>query len=118
MSMVDTAQYLILMAACLLVTLPLELVFAARVYRVPKRMTTVVLTVAVLFSVWDIVAIQFDLWRYSPRFTTGVTLPFDLPIEELVFFIVIPICALLTYETVGLVIDEFRRRWRKRRRHA
>jgi lycopene beta-cyclase len=31
-----------------------------------------------------------------------------MPIEELVFFIVVPICGLLTYEAVGQVLGPFR----------
>jgi hypothetical protein len=33
-----------------------------------------------------------------------------MPIEELVFFIVVPICGLLTYEAVGHVLRRTRRR--------
>jgi hypothetical protein len=33
---------------------------------------------------------------------------FGMPIEELVFFIVVPICGLLTYEAVGQVLGPFR----------
>jgi hypothetical protein len=35
-----------------------------------------------------------------------------MPIEELVFFIVVPICGLLTYEAVGQVLRRTRRRSR------
>jgi hypothetical protein len=35
---------------------------------------------------------------------------FGMPIEELVFFIVVPICGLLTYEAVGYVLSVLRRR--------
>jgi hypothetical protein len=31
---------------------------------------------------------------------TGWELPFGLPLEELLFFVVIPLCALLSYEAV------------------
>jgi lycopene cyclase domain-containing protein len=50
--------------------------------------------------VWDAIAIARDHWTFSPRYTTGWTVPFDVPVEELAFFLVIPICALLSYESV------------------
>nr|MDQ6927903.1 lycopene cyclase domain-containing protein [Actinomycetota bacterium] len=53
---------------------------------------------------WDIVAIARNHWTFNSRYVTGARLPGDLPIEELVFFIVIPICSLLTYETVKRMI--------------
>lgn len=110
----DQLQYVLLMAGCLLITLPLEFVLQARVYRRPMRMLQAVLITAISFSVWDIIAIQFDLWRYSPQFTSGIFLPFDYPLEELLFFIVIPLCGLLTYEAVGFVLRLLSKFWNAR----
>lgn len=92
-------QYLFLMALCLLVTLPLELL-GARVWRQPKRLATTLAIVAIAFSLFDSVSIDQRLWTYATQFTTGIKLGGVLPIEEVAFFIVIPICALLTFETV------------------
>jgi lycopene beta-cyclase len=108
----DHFQYLLLMAACLLITLPLEFVFGARVYRRAAGLAFAVIPVVIIFSVWDIVGILRDHWSYSARFTTGVKLIFGMPIEELVFFIVVPICGLLTYEAVGQVLRFTQRRSR------
>ena len=96
----DRYQYLLLMGACLLITLPLEFVFRARVWRRPRRLLHALWLPVVLFSVWDVVAIARDHWSYSPRYTTGWELPFRLPVEELAFFLVIPVCGLLTLEAV------------------
>ena len=46
-------QYLLLMAACLLVTFPLEFVFRARVYRRPGRLLAALLPTVAVFLVWD-----------------------------------------------------------------
>lgn len=113
--MADQLQYLMLMGLCLIITLPLEFVFRARVYRRPLRMLQAVLVTTVIFSIWDIIAIQFDLWSYSSLYTTGVLLPFALPLEELVFFVVISLCAILTYEAVGQVLNFFSSAERKKR---
>ena len=102
-------QYLMLMAACLLVTLPLEFVLGARVYRRLRTLLLALLPVVLIFSVWDIVGIVRDHWSYNPRFVTGIRLVFEMPLEELVFFVVIPICGLLTYEAVGSVMARARR---------
>jgi lycopene cyclase domain-containing protein len=93
-------QYLFVMGLCLLVTLPLEFVFGARVYRQPRRLIATLLIVAVPVFVWDVVAIARDHWRFSDRFTTGWSLPGAVPVEELAFFLVIPVCALLTHGAV------------------
>lgn len=112
----DSMQYILLMAACLLLTLPLEFVLGARVYRKPLRLVQAVLITVLVFSVWDIIAIRAGLWNYSERFTSGIVLPFGLPLEELLFFIAIPLCGLLTYEAVGRVLTLLRPA--SRRSHA
>ena len=111
-SIPDSLQYILLMAACLLLTLPLEFLLGARVYRRPLRLVQAVLVTVIIFSAWDIVAIRAGLWSYSERFTSGVVLPFGLPLEELLFFIAIPICGLLTFEAVGRVLAFFGSRFR------
>src|SRR5688572_25784854 len=96
----DRYQYLLLMGACVLITLPLELVFGARVWRRPRRLLAALWLPVVVFVVWDVAAIARDHWSYSQRYTTGWMLPFSFPVEELVFFLVIPVCGLLTLEAV------------------
>jgi lycopene cyclase domain-containing protein len=100
---VDRFQYLLLMAGCLVLTLPLELVFGARVYRRPRRLLRTLAPVVAVFYVWDAVAVARGHWWFSPRYTTGWVLPLGVPVEELAFFLVIPVCALLTVEAVANV---------------
>lgn len=106
----DRSQYLLLMAGCLIITLPLEFGLRARVYRRPRRVLLSLLPVLAIFLVWDVVGIVRRHWWYSDSYTTGIRFPFDVPLEEVVFFVVIPICGLLTYEAVGTVLG----RWRER----
>jgi lycopene cyclase domain-containing protein len=103
-------QYLILMGGCLAVTLPLELL-GAGVYRQPARLARAVLPVAVVFLAWDALAIAGHVWGYNPRYVTGARLPFGIPLEELVFFLVIPTCGILTFAGVQAVAG----RWQARR---
>ena len=101
----DRYQYLLLMGACLLITLPLEFVLGARVWRRPRRLLAAMWLPVLIFVVWDVVAIARDHWTYNAKYVTGRELPGDLPLEELVFFVVIPICGLLTYEAVRRVLS-------------
>ncbi len=94
----DRFQYLLLMGACLALTLPLEFVFRARVYRRPRRLLRALWAPVLVFVVWDVVAIARGHWTFTERYVTGWELPGAVPVEELVFFLVIPICALLTFE--------------------
>ena len=93
------------MAACLLVTLPLEFVFDARVWRRPKRLLVALVPAFVVFVVWDLWASSTGTWGFHDDYTVGITLPGGMAIEELVFFLVIPICTLLTLESVRNVLS-------------
>lgn len=92
--------YLLILIACLVVTLPLELFLGARVYRQPLRLLLTLIPVVGFFTVFDEWGIWRGHWAFDSRQITGLELPFDLPVEEVLFFAVIPVCALLTYEAV------------------
>jgi lycopene cyclase domain-containing protein len=104
------------MGACLLVTLPLEFLVGARVYRRPLALVSAVAPVVVVFSLWDIAGISASHWSYNARYVTGVQLGFGMPVEELVFFVVVPICGLLAYEAVGIMLDRLKQRGRLTKR--
>lgn len=92
--------YLAILAACLLGTLPLEFALGTRVYAQWRRLVPTLLPVVVLFGGWDLLAVGRGDWTYDPRYLVGVTLPGRLPLEELLFFLVIPTCAVLSFEAV------------------
>ena len=77
----DHFQYLIVLGGCLLVTLPLELLLGARVYRQPRRLAVAVLPAAALFYVWDAIAIGRGHWTFAPQYVTGWVMPFGVPLE-------------------------------------
>jgi lycopene cyclase domain-containing protein len=104
----DHWQYLFVLAACLAITAPLEM-FGAGVYRQPRRAATAILPAVAVFLVWDAIAIAAHVWTYNPRYVTGLELPGSLPIEELLFFVVIPVCGLLTYNAVEAILRRMRR---------
>ena len=105
----DNWQYLLVLGACLAITAPLEL-FGDGVYRQPLRTLRAVLPVALVFLVWDAVAIGADVWTYNPRYITGIHIGFGVPLEELLFFIVIPLCGLLTYNAVTAMLARIKGR--------
>lgn len=105
----DRWNYLLVLAACLAITAPLEL-FGAGVYRRAWRAAAAILPVAAVFIVWDVVAILAQVWTYNPAYLTGVDLAGILPLEELLFFIVIPLCGLLTYNAVDTIVRRSKRK--------
>jgi lycopene cyclase domain-containing protein len=96
-------SYVGVLALCLLGTLPLELWLKVGVYRRWRRLLLTLLPVVAVFVGWDLYAIHARHWTFDPVQTVGVELPGGLPLEELLFFVVVPICTLLAYEAVRTV---------------
>ena len=95
--------YLAVLAVCLLGTLPLEVRLGVRVYRRPRRLLLTLLPVVAVFYLWDVSAIAADHWTFDPAQTVGLVLPGGVPVEELLFFVVVPTCAVLAFEAVRRV---------------
>ena len=95
--------YLAVLAACLACALWLEPVLRVGVLRRWRRLVLALAPVVAVFVVWDVVAITTGQWSYDPRQLVGITLPGRLPLEELLFFIVVPLCAVLGFEAVRKV---------------
>ncbi len=56
-----------------------------------------------VFVAWDVYAVARGHWHFDPAQTLGVTLPGGLPLEELLFFMVVPVASVLTLEAVRRV---------------
>jgi lycopene cyclase domain-containing protein len=95
--------YLAVLAFCLLGTLPLEVWLGVRVYRRPRRLLLTLLPVVAVFMAWDLYAVSAGHWEFDPAQTLGLMLPGDVPVEELLFFLVVPTCAVLAFEAVRRV---------------
>ena len=95
--------YLLVLAGCLVSALWLEPVLKVNVLRRWRRLLLTLLPVVAVFVGWDLYAIHARHWTFDPVQTVGVELPGGLPLEELLFFVVVPICTLLAYEAVRTV---------------
>jgi lycopene cyclase domain-containing protein len=100
---VGSLTYLALLAGCLVVTAPLELVLRVRVYARWRRVLLAVLPEFTVFVVWVLYAIAQGHWDYSDELTLGVRLPGGIPVEEVLFFLVVPLCSVLALEAVRRV---------------
>lgn len=107
--MSDRWQYLVVLTACLVVTAPLEIA-GAGVYRRWRRLAAAVLPGAAGFLLWDEIAVAARVWTYGHAYLCGLSIPVRVPIEELLFFLIIPVCAVLTYNAVSTILDKVRRR--------
>jgi lycopene cyclase domain-containing protein len=96
----DSWQYLLVLGLCVAVTLPLEIIGGARVYRRPGALLATLVPVMAVFAGWDLIAVRRGDWWFSARYILGPRVA-ALPVEEWLFFLVVPVCALLTYQVLG-----------------
>ena len=96
--------YLAVLGGCLVGALWLEPVLRIGVLRRWRRLLSVVVCVAVAFTLWDLAAVRAGHWSFDPAQTTGIRLPGGLPAEEVLFFLVVPVCAILGFEAVRTVL--------------
>jgi lycopene cyclase domain-containing protein len=93
-------SYIAVLVFIFLGTIWLEIILKARVYQKIKRLILTIIPVVILMVIWDYYAIINNHWFFDSEKTTGVTLIGFLPLEELLFFIFVPIAALLSFEAV------------------
>ncbi|TKV57334.1 lycopene cyclase domain-containing protein [Nakamurella flava] len=100
--------YLAVLAACVIGTLPLEFALRARVYRRWTGALLAVLPISAMFLTWDYFATAGGWWWFDENHLVGLWLA-GMPLEEWLFFLVIPVCGLLTIEGVRHVRPDWGR---------
>ena len=86
----------------------LEIVLKVGVLRRIKRAAMSIAPVSLLFLIWDAYAIKQGHWFFDREQTLGIYGPFDIPLEEFLFFIIVPMAAILTIEGVTTVKPHLR----------
>jgi len=87
----------------------LEIALKVGVLRRIKRVALSVLPISILFLIWDAYAISQGHWFFDRKQILGIYGPLDIPLEEYLFFIVIPLAAIMTIEGVTTVKPHWRK---------
>lgn len=84
------------------IAFPLAWSFEKRVsyYKNWKSLFPAIVLTAIFFIIWDEIFTRQGVWGFNDDYITGIKL-FNLPIEEILFFIVIPFCCVFIYECIG-----------------
>lgn len=92
-------SYVAMLAFCLAGTLPLVPAFRLDVLRQPRRLLLTVLLAGTPFLLWDLYATHAGHWRFDAEQTLPPRVA-GIPLEEVAFFVVIPVVSVLTFEAV------------------
>ena len=78
----------------------LEILFKVGVLRRVKRWLLSIIPTALIFLVWDYYAVTRGHWKFDKEQVVGIYGPAGIPLEEFLFFIVVPLAGLMTIEAV------------------
>ncbi len=78
----------------------LEIVLRTRVLRRFVRLTLSLVPTVVLFVLWDAYAIAQGHWDFDLDRVLGWQVVAGVPIDEVLFFIIVPLASILTFEAV------------------
>ena len=102
--------YMAMIAFTLVGSFWLEVIFKVGVLRRWKKAFASILPVSALFIVCDAYAISQVHLFFDRDQVLGIFGPFGIPLEEYLFFIVVPMAALLTIEAVTTVKPHWKKK--------
>jgi lycopene cyclase domain-containing protein len=81
----------------------LEVVVRTRVLVRTRRLALTIAPVLAGFTLWDAYAVSAGHWTFDPARILGLQPVAGLPVEELLFFVLVPLASILTLEAVRSV---------------
>lgn len=84
---------------------PLSFSFEKRIsfFRTWKYLFPAISITALFFILWDHYFTINGVWSFNEKYITGIKI-YSLPIEEILFFIIIPYCCVFIYESLNFLI--------------
>jgi len=87
---------------------PLLLSFDKKVafYKKWKPLLLAMLIPAAIYITWDIYFTSKGIWSFNEKYYVGELKVFNLPLEEILFFFVVPYCCVFIYECVRVYFPQ------------
>ena len=87
----------------------LEIVLKTGVLRRFKRVALSISPISLLFLIWDGYAIAQGHSLFDREQIVGIYGPYNIPLEEYLFFIIVPLAAILTLEGIATIKPQWRK---------
>jgi lycopene cyclase domain-containing protein len=97
--------YVAILGFVLVGCLWLEVALRTRVLQRWRRLVLTIVPVVLVFFCWDAYAVSARHWWFDVDRIMGIYLPGSVPLDEILFFIAIPLASVLTLEAVRSVRD-------------
>jgi len=88
---------------------PLLLSFDNKVayYKKWKATGKAMILPALFYIIWDVVFTKMGVWSFNENYITGIKI-INLPIEEVLFFFVVPFCCVFIYECIRVYFPKIK----------
>ncbi|AAT44119.1 lycopene cyclase domain-containing protein [Picrophilus oshimae] len=58
-----------------------------------------------VYIVWDSLSVTYHVWTFNKKYITGIMV-YNLPVEEILFFFVVPFSTFLIYESIDYIKND------------
>lgn len=76
-------------------------------YRDLKRLFYTIALIVIIFGLWDVFAVLRGHWSFDPIGVWPLRI-INLPLEEWLFFIIIPFCCIFTWEALKYIKERIK----------
>jgi len=96
------SAYMVTLLLSLIIPLVVSFWPPLRFYSNFKALILSITSITLIFGGWDVLATYRGHWRFSDSGVWGVRI-INLPLEEVLFFIVISFCCIFTWESIKYI---------------
>lgn len=93
------SSYMLILMISIIGPLVLSFYPPLRFYQDIRALFMSIALIVVIFGAWDVVATMRGHWYFVSEHVWDIRI-FHLPIEEILFFVVIPFCCILSWELI------------------
>lgn len=99
------SQYLYFFLLLFTISYPLAQTFERRIqlYKKSKSIGLSIFLILIVFLPWDMYFTENEIWGFNTNYTSGIQL-YNLPIEEVLFFVIVPFACLFIYEVLNYFV--------------
>jgi len=96
------SQYILVLIFSIVIPLICSFYPPLKFYRNKKALFLSIGLIVLIFGAWDVVATARKHWHFSPQGVWPLRI-INLPLEEVLFFVVIPFCCIFTWEAIKFI---------------